>query len=240
MNPCVALVEADRDWARGIEESLTRAGYRVTLHASLGKFFDALTHGRPDALLLDMHMPGMAGREILRALRANSDTAKMILIALSDRAQTKDEVTAAFNAGADEYFFKPLDDAMLLARLQSLLRRAPPPVAETTMTHAAIVVSPESRLCRVDGREVRLTRLEFDLLLQFLRNPQRVLTRGALIETLWSGDSSRGQRAVDRHIHALRAKLGDCGDLLETLVGVGYRLTSAPPRPARASTAVRI
>jgi DNA-binding response OmpR family regulator len=159
----------------------------------------------------------------------------MILIGLSGLAQTKDEVTAAFNAGADEYFFKPVDSDLLLVRLHSLLRRAPIPAAEVNFSHFGIVVYPESRLCRVNGKEIRLTRLEFDLLLEFLRNPRRVLTRGGLIDALWDGNASRGARAVDRHIHALRGKLGECGGHLETLVGIGYRLTSAPARTSAAA-----
>ncbi|MFI5349390.1 MAG: response regulator transcription factor [Elusimicrobiota bacterium] len=239
MSARVALVQTDREWASAIEKTLTGAGYRVSCHPSLGKFFDALASKRPEVLLLDMNMPGMAGREIIRALRANPETAKMVLVGLSDRAQSKDEVTETFNAGADEYFFKPVDGALLLVRLQSLLRRVPIPAAEVNFRHFGITVYPESRLCQVDGKEIRLTRLEFDLLLEFLRNPQRVLTRGGLIDALWSGSSSRGSRAVDRHIHALRRKLGDCGDHLETLVGVGYRLTSAPARPRPALSAAR-
>ena len=189
---------------------------------------------------MDMHLPGMAGREILRALRSNPETNKMILIGLSCQAPCKDEVTAAFKAGVDEYFFKPLDGVLLLARLHSLLRRVPLPEAEASFRHCGMAVYPESRLCRADGKEVRLTRLEFDLLVEFLRNPQRVLTRGGLIDALWSGDSSRGARAVDRHICALRVKLGRCGGLLETLVGVGYRLMSASERrSARGSGAAR-
>lgn len=231
----VALVEADLGWAREIEKLLTGAGYSVDLYQSLGKFMDGLMERRPDVLLMDMHLPGMEGREIVRALRANSETAKMVLVGLSSRPRSKDEVTAAFKAGADEYFFKPLDAALLVARLTSLLRRAPEAQAEPCLKHAEIEVFLDSRACRVDGKEIRLTRLEFDLLVQFVRNPQRVLTRGGLIDSLWDGRSSRGSRAVDRHIHALRAKLGPCGRLLETLVGIGYRLTDA----ARASAAAR-
>jgi DNA-binding response OmpR family regulator len=228
----VALVEADREWGREIEKALAGAGYKVAFHPSLGKFMDALTSRRPEVLLMDMHLPGMEGREIFRALRSNPETAKMILVGLSGQPKSKDEVTAAFKAGADEYFFKPLDGALLLVRLRSLLRRAPLPAAEVNLSHSGITVYPESRLCRVNGKEIRLTRLEFDLLLEFVRNPQRVLTRGGLIDALWSGHSSRGSRAVDRHIHALRGKLGGCGEMLETLVGVGYRLTTASGRPA--------
>lgn len=238
----VALVETDLGWAREIEALLANAGYSVDLYQSLGRFMDGLIARRPDVLLMDMHLPGMEGREILRALRANSETARMILVGLSSRPRTKDEVAAAFKAGADEYFFKPLDAALLVVRLTSLLRRAPAAAAEPCLRHAAIEVYLDSRACRVDGAEVRLTRLEFDLLVEFVRNPQRVLTRGGLIDALWNGSTSRGSRAVDRHISALRGKLGRCGGLLETLVGIGYRLTNGPERPgrpARASAAAR-
>ncbi|MDE2141794.1 MAG: response regulator transcription factor [Elusimicrobia bacterium] len=239
MNAKLALVDSDREWALAAEKALSGAGYAVELHLSLGKFLDALTDRRPDVLLMDMHLPGMEGREIFRALRSNPETAKMILVGLSRRPKSKDEVTAAFKAGADEYFFQPLEEALLLVRLRSLLRRAPTPAAEAALRHFGIAVFPDSRQCRVDGKDVRLTRLEFDLLIEFLRNPQRVLTRGGLIDALWSGPSGRGSRAVDRHIHALRTKLGGCGELLETLVGVGYRLTSERPRSRARSTAVR-
>lgn len=235
MSQRVALVDADPDGGGALEKILTRAGYRVDHYRSLGKFFDTLTSRRPAVLLMDMHLPGMAGREILRALRANPETAKMVLIGLSGLPRSKDEVEAAFKAGADEYFFKPLDPALLVVRLQSLLRRTPTPAAEVSFRHADIVVFPDSRSCRVQGKEVRLTRLEFDLLLEFVRNPQRVLTRGGLINALWDGMSSRGARAVDRHICALRVKLGDCGGLLETMVGVGYRLRDAATRSSSAA-----
>ena len=225
-----SVVDSDLECARSIEEALTAAGYQVRAYASLGKFLDALLSRRPDVLLMDMHLPGMEGREMFRALRSNPKTAKMVLIGLSGRDRSKDEVTAAFKAGADEYFFKPLDLGLLAVRLKSLLRRVSAPAPEVSLRHRGITVLPNSRVCSIDGKEVRLTRLEFDLLLEFIRNPERVLTRGGLIDSLWRGETSRGMRAVDRHISALRTKLGSCGGLLETLVGIGYRLTSRAPR----------
>lgn len=234
MSARVALVEADLACAHGMEKSLVGAGYQVDSYQSLGKFLDMLLRRRPDALLMDMHLPGMEGREMFRALRSNSATAKTVLIGLSGRRRTKDEVTAAFKAGADEYFFKPLDFSLIAVRVKSLLRRVAVPAAEVSLSHGGITVYTDSRICRVEGKELRLTRLEFDLLLEFIHNPQRVLTRSGLIDALWRGDtSSRGMRAVDRHIHALRGKLGTCGGFLETLVGVGYRLTNRPHRAAR-------
>lgn len=235
MSRRVALVESDPESARSLVRSLSAGGYRVSLYASLGKFLDALLRQPPDVLLMNMHLPGMEGREILRALRANPQTKRMILVGLSDRPRTKDEAAAAFSAGADEYLFKPVDSAMLGARLQSLLRGSPEPEADTALRHGGISVCPVSRVCTLSGREVRLTRLEFDILLQFVRNPNRVLTRSGLIDALWRGESARGARAVDRHVSALRGKLGAYGALLETLVGIGYRFGDAAPKPASAA-----
>lgn len=236
MSARAALVVGDAVWAREIAKVLAGAGHQVDPYPTLGKFLDGLLTRRPELLLMDMHLPGMEGKEMFRALRANPESAKMVLVGLSALPRSKDEVTAAFKAGADEYFFKPLDADLVVVRLRSLLRRAPAPAAEVLFRHAGIVVYPDSRRCLVEQKEVRLTRLEFDLLCEFLRNPQRVLTRGGLIDALWDGQSARGSRAVDRHIHALRAKLGVCGGLLETLVGIGYRLTNGS---RRAPTAVR-
>ena len=239
MSVRVALVEADLECARAIERQLTGSGCQVHRYQSLGKFLDTLLRRQPDVLLMDMHLPGMEGREMLRALRSNPETTKMVLIGLSGRRRSKDEVTAAFKAGADEYFFKPLDYGLIAVRIKSLLRRVSEPAAEVCLRHCGITVYPDSRLCRVSGREIRLTRLEFDLLMEFIRNPERVLTRGGLIDALWRGESSRGMRAVDRHIHALRGKLGTGGGLLETLVGVGYRLTNRSLQRQDALSAVR-
>ena len=86
------------------------------------------------------------------------------------------------------YFFKPLDQALLAVRIKSLLRRVSAPAAEACLRHRGITVYPDSRMCRVHSKEIRLTRLEFDLLLEFIRNPERVLTRGGLLDALWRGE----------------------------------------------------
>ncbi|MBI4061120.1 MAG: response regulator transcription factor [Elusimicrobia bacterium] len=226
MTPRIALVEPDAGLARGLTALLKGQGYAVSRYPTLGRFFDAMRGRRPNAVLMNMQLQGMEGREILRALRANPGTRAMLLIGISENARSKDEVVAAFTAGADEYFFKPLEEDLLVVRLRSLLARKPARAEEEVFRHGRITVCPASHACTVAGRGVRLTRLEFELLLQFIRNPQRVLTRGNLIDSLWRGDVTAGGRAVDRHISALRAKLGSGGRLLETVVGAGYRLAS--------------
>lgn len=222
----VALVEPNLPLARGLAALLKGEGYGVTSYPTLGRFFDGIAKAPPNAVLLNMQLQGMEGREILRALRANPGTRVTLLIGLSENGHCKDEAVAAFTAGADEYFFKPIDMELLVVRLRSLVSRKPASPEEEVFRHGEIQVCPASHACTVGGAKIRLTKLEFGLLLQFIRNPQRVLTRGNLIDALWRGDESTGGRAVDRHISALRAKLGAGGRLLETVVGVGYRLVS--------------
>ncbi|MDO8757270.1 MAG: response regulator transcription factor [Elusimicrobiota bacterium] len=226
MRSRIALVEPDLSLARSLAALLEEEGYGVTCFPTLGRFFDAIAKQRPNAVLLNMQLQGMEGREILRALRANPGTKVTVLIGLSENEHCKDEAVAAFTAGADEYFFKPLDTQLLIVRLRSLITRAPARPEEEMFQVAGITVCPATHTCTVNGDKVLLTKLEFGLLLQFIRNPQRVLTRGNLIDALWRGDPDTGGRAVDRHISALRAKLGADGRLLETVVGVGYRLVS--------------
>lgn len=227
MRASIALVEPDKRLARALTVLLKGQGYAVSSYPTLGRFFDAIAQKRPGAVLLNMQLQGMEGREILRALRANAGTKVMLLIGISENGHSKDEAVAGFTAGADEYFFKPLDEELLIVRLRSLLARKSEPLEEEVLRHGDIEVFPDSHACAVGGRKIRLTRLEFDLLAQFIRNPQRVLTRGNLIGSLWRGDVGTGGRAVDRHMSALRAKLGASGKLIETVVGVGYRLAAA-------------
>lgn len=226
MTARIAVVEPDLRLARSLAALLKAEGYGVTSFPTLGRFFDAIAKQRPNAVLLNMQLQGMEGREILRALRANPGTKLTLLIGLSENVHCKDEAVAAFTAGADEYFFKPLDTELLIVRLRSLITRKPAAPEEELFRVAGIAVCPATHSCTVNGSKVTLTKLEFGLLLQFIRNPQRVLTRGNLIDSLWRGDPDTGGRAVDRHISALRAKLGEDGRLLETVVGVGYRLVS--------------
>lgn len=223
----IALVEPDVRLARELSACLKEQGYDVSKYPSLGRFFDAVMRRRPDVVLMNMQFPGMEGREIFRVLRSNPGTRAMLLVGISGRPRSKEEVVAAFTAGADEYFFKPLDEELLVVRLRSLISRRRFLPQEEVFRHGEIMLRFESRVCLVSQRNIRLTKLEFDMLAQFMRNASRVLTRGNLIDSLWRGDVSAGSRAVDRHIHALRAKLGPCGRLLETVVGVGYRLSPA-------------
>ena len=229
MTARLALVEPSPAAARSLEGALRRGPWRVERYRALEPFLAAFERRRPDGALIDLSVPGMSGRELIRALRSEPENRNLILVALSER-HSPAEAVEAFSAGADEYVPLPVDAEFLSVRLASLLRRAAAPPEDDAVRLGEIVLHPESRQCRVDGKGVRLSRLEFDLLLQFVRNPNRVFTRGWLIDHLFAGDRDRGVRAVDRHICALRGKLGARGVLLQTLVGIGYSFSDRRPR----------
>lgn len=225
--PRVAVVHPEPGVGRELASVLSRDGYELALYPSLGRFFDALLRKRPDLAVLGMQLPGMDGHELLRTLRRNPETNRLLLVGLSNRPRTKDEAVSAFSAGADEYFFRPWERDLLTVRVRSLIGRRNQPPPEEVLRCPGVVVHPDSRSCEVARKRVRLTRLEFDLLVLLLRNPARVLTRGHLIDRLWRTDGARGERAVDRHMHALRTKLGASGGLIETVIGVGYVLSGS-------------
>lgn len=210
--------------ARALQVPLESQGWSVDRYRELIPFLTAFEKRRPAAALIDLSIPGMSGRELIRALRSEPENRAVIIIALSERHSTK-EAVEAFAAGADEYFAFPVDEDLLTVRLTSLLRRLPGPPEEQCFRLGPIELHPDSHQCRIGGKSVDLSRLEFDLLLKFVQNPNRVFTRGWLIDQLFHGDRRRGVRAVDRHICALRGKLGACGERLQTLVGIGYSLS---------------
>lgn len=223
MSHLVDVLETSPAAAAELKRVLAAAGYRPRVHEGLKAFLRSLEKSRPAALLLDLGIKGMAGRELIRALRSEPRNRRLVVVALTGRRRPG-EAEKVFAAGADEYLERPLDAQLLVARLGSLLRRVPPPAEEERCRCGSIVLAPASRLCRVAKALVRLSRLEYDILLLLVRNPGRVFTRGYLIDTLWKGEKARGARTVDRHVHALRAKLGAGGRQLQTLVGVGYCL----------------
>ena len=226
MSHLVDVLETRAESAAALKRVLTDAGYRARAHADLRGFLRVFEKSRPAALLLDLRVRGMSGRELIRALRDDARNKKLVVVALTDKRDAA-EAAAVIAAGADEYFERPVAADLLVARLGSLLRRVAAPVEDEVWKHGRLVLRPAQRSCRVADAHVRLSRLEFDILLLLVKNPDRVFTRGRLIDALWKGDRARGERAVDRHVSALRAKLGAGGRKLETLVGVGYCLRSS-------------
>jgi DNA-binding response OmpR family regulator len=181
----------------------------------------------PQLVILDWMLPGLDGLSVCRQLRQNY---LMPIIMLTARSEEVDRVLG-LEVGADDYLVKPFGVRELLARTRAALRRVEleakrgvaVPGDEKAIVHGRLRVEPGSHRASLDGVELSLTPKEFELLFLFVSNPGRAFNREFLIERIWGGDFEGFDRAVDNHIRRLRQKLGDAGDKIATVWGVGYR-----------------
>ncbi|MEE8424244.1 MAG: response regulator transcription factor [Elusimicrobiota bacterium] len=219
----VAVVEDDPEYGDLLKMVLKNGGYEVSLFATPGKYFDFLLRQRPDVALIDLQLPGMDGKEIIRVMRSNPETRGVRIIAMTAFQKSTPDVVNGFHAGADEYLLKPLDHELLLIRIETLLRRGGDAgVPDETLRLDDLRISLDQRSVSLGGEPVSLTRLEFDLLVYLLRNVNRVLPRSVILESVWKGDPSMTTRTVDKHVETLRKKLGAFGKRIETVIRVGY------------------
>lgn len=187
------------------------------------------TELEPDVVILDVMLPGFDGIEALRQIRTKSEVYVIMLTAKSDEA----DKLIGLSVGADDYMTKPFSARELVARVKAVLRRARPGsgVTDDKLTLGALTIDNEAHAVSVDGEEVELTALEYDLLKALAVSPGRVFTRGQLIEKVWGWDFYGDERIVDVHIRKLRQKLGDDPSnprFIATLRGVGYRFNKDP------------
>ncbi|MBI3548146.1 MAG: response regulator transcription factor [Elusimicrobia bacterium] len=221
----ISVVEDDPETGQLYMLTLKMGGFAASLYPTPGGFFDSLLKGHPDLIIMDINLPGMDGKEVIRVLRGNPQTSRIPIIAVSGRMRQTQDVINGLHVGADEYLVKPVNSDLLLARIGTLLRRpeALPP-AQPAIKVGAMTILPDERSVRVSGEEVKLTRLEYDLLQYMLQNSNRVLTRGLILDSVWRGDGAVNSRTVDKHVEALRKKLKPVKDRVSTVVGVGYIL----------------
>lgn len=185
--------------------------------------FDALSHAQPQLIMLDIMLPGMDGIEILKALRGNPATARIPVIIASARGTEYDKVVG-LDLGADDYLAKPFGMMEMVSRIRAVLRRAAPAAAPGLLQMGNLRMDSASHTVYAGDIRVELTLKEFDLLKLFLEHPGRVFTRDQLLERIWSTDYVGETRTVDVHIGTLRTKLGQCGEYIRTVRGVGYRM----------------
>ena len=185
---------------------------------------DALDYARTgeyDGFVFDIMMPGADGLTVLSTLRREGITTPTLF--LTARTEV-DQRVEGLDAGADDYLPKPFGMMELLARVKALLRRAGQRGRPEEYRIDGLRVCPETRLVQADGQDIALTLKEFELLKLFLEHPGRVFTRDQLLERIWSTDYVGETRTVDVHIGTLRTKLGQCGEYIRTVRGVGYRM----------------
>jgi len=222
----VLLIEDDEDIALSLKYNIEReASYSVEAVADGASGIREALARTPDLVLLDLNLPGMDGLEVCRRLRKEPATRAVPIIMLTARVEESDKL-AGLDLGADDYITKPFSMKEVLARIRAVLRRSDKADGdEEVLVAGPVTLDGATRRVTVTGREVVLTRKEFDLLADLMRNRGRVLRRERLLERVWGYDYPGETRTVDVHIRRLRMKLGPAGeDWIETVVGVGYRL----------------
>ena len=218
------------DDERAVRESLRRAleleSYEIELASDGPEALVKLESDRqPDAVVLDVLMPGMDGLEVCRTIRRHGNRVPVLM--LTARTQVEDRVEG-LDAGADDYLTKPFALEELLARLRALLRRTTDGSGEL-LRFADLELDPGTREVRRGGEPIELTRTEFSLLELFLLNPRQVLTRSVIFERVWGYDFGYGSNSLDVYIGYLRRKTEAGGKprLIQTIRGVGYALREA-------------
>ena len=219
----IMVVEDEPAVRDALRRALRLEGYDVALAADGAEALHQLADGvQPDALLLDVLMPGMDGLEVCRRLRRTGS--RLPVLMLTARAEVSDRVSG-LDAGADDYLAKPFALQELLARVRALLRRSG--AEDGGVLHFAdLELDPRTREVRRGGEEIELTRTEFSLLELFLRNPRQVLTRSLIFERVWGYDFGAGSNSLDVYVGYLRRKTeaGGRPRLIHTVRGVGYAL----------------
>jgi len=223
----ILIIEDEQDLAGLVEYNLRAAGFDTeTANTGAGGLARARATP-PDLLLLDLMLPDIAGGEVLRLLKQDPELRKTSVIIVSAKGQESDRVQG-LELGADDYVVKPFSVRELLLRVKAVLRRADAEDGPAQVLAAGDIALDTSRhQVRVKGAEVVLTALEFRLLRTLLERSDRVQTREVLLSDVWGIQAEIHTRTVDTHIKRLREKLGPAGDIIETVRGVGYKLS--PP-----------
>jgi DNA-binding response OmpR family regulator len=225
----ILIVDDEPELRTMLREYLTREGFDVAEAISGNEALDMVERTRPDLILLDVGLPDIDGFEVLRTLRAGSDTPVIMVTA---RDEEIDRVVG-LSVGADDYVSKPFSPRELVARIQAVLRRGSTGARETddTMAFVGLTIDEASREVTSNGEPVELSALEFDLLVALAQGPNRVFTRQQLLERVWGWDYFGVERVVDVHVGNIRKAIGDdAGDptYIATVRGIGYKFIGEP------------
>lgn len=218
----IYIVEDDSSIRELVAYTLGSQGMEAEGFECPSAFFKALETRVPDLVLLDIMLPETDGLSVLKKLKGTPAYSRLPVIMLTAKGSEYDTVLG-LDSGADDYIPKPFGMMELLARIRAVLRRTGEKKGEVH-EYGGIQVYPDSRRVTVNGSEVYLTSKEFDLLTALISQPEKVCTRSQLLSTVWGYISDGESRTVDVHIKTLRQKLGEAGQLIETVRGMGYKI----------------
>ena len=226
------IVEDDENLVALLRLHLEREGFEV--HEALGgrAALEVARRAEPDVVILDWMLPQLGGMEVLRELRRSSDPYVIMLTARTDEVDR----IVGLSTGADDYLTKPFSPAELVARIRAMLRRprggtrSPAAEQDAQSAYGGLTVDPVRREARLNGEEIVLTAMEFNLLATLASEPGVVFDRDRLLEKLWGGDYFGSDHVIDVHVANLRRKIGDDPQdprYIQTVRGVGYRFRPA-------------
>ena len=207
--------------------TLNSAGFQAKGFAEGESLFQALQEQKPDLIMLDVMLPGDDGITILKKLKAQSNTAHIPVIMATAKGTEFDKVIG-LDLGADDYLTKPFGMMEMIARIKAVLRRSMPKEELNVLLAGKLELNLNEHTVTVSGKRVQLTLKEFEMLSLFMEHIGRVYTRDQLLSKIWGVDYIGETRTVDVHIGTLRTKLADCGDYIQTVRGVGYRMEVKP------------
>ena len=220
----VLIVDDEPDLLELLEVNLARAGYKTSVARNGREALAAIERAVPDLVVLDVMMPELSGTEVASRLRAKPATASLPIIMLTARSEEVDEIVG-LTVGADDYITKPFSTKVLLARIESVLRRSHSAEATTDelLRLGPIAVNPETHEAWCENTPLKLTLTEFRLLSALLDAAGKVLGRAVLMSKAMGPGVTVTERTIDVHITSIRKKLGSHAGVIQTVRGVGYR-----------------
>lgn len=220
----IFCVEDDNNIRELIIYSLQATGFEACGLADGNELFQALENAVPDLILLDIMLPDLDGLAIIEKLKAGAKTKHIPIILLTAKSAEYDKVKG-LDLGADDYITKPFGIMELVARVKAVLRRAGQSTQQEIMRCGTVSIDLEKHEVRSDGEIVVLTLKEFELLKKLMSNPEHVISRNTLLDEVWGVNFYGETRTVDAHIKTLRQKLGANGNMIETIRGIGYKMS---------------
>jgi len=216
----ILVVDDESRMRKLVKDFLTKKNFQVLEAGNGEEAMDIFYEEKDIALIiLDVMMPKMDGWEVCREIRKNS---KVPIIMLTARSDERDELLG-FNLGVDEYISKPFSPKILVARVEAILRRTGQNNPEDVISAGGIVIDKAAHLATVDGKPMELSFKEFELLTYFLENQGIALSREKILNSVWNYDYFGDARTIDTHVKKLRSKMGDKGEYIKTVWGMGYK-----------------
>ena len=216
----ILVVDDESRMRKLVKDFLTKKNFQVLEAGNGEEAMDIFYEEKDIALIiLDVMMPKMDGWEVCREIRKNS---KVPIIMLTARSDERDELLG-FDLGVDEYISKPFSPKILVARVEAILRRTGQSNPEDVLSAGGIVIDKAAHLATVDGKPMELSFKEFELLTYFLENQGIALSREKILNSVWNYDYFGDARTIDTHVKKLRNKMGDKGEYIKTVWGMGYK-----------------